>query len=45
MKKDVVLNEIMKLNWKERIIVKIFAKTIIKMYNIQRIKLINSILK
>lgn len=46
MKKDVVLNEIMKeLNWKERIIVKIFAKTIIKMYNIQKIKLINSILK
>lgn len=34
MKKDVVLNETMKeLNWKERIIVKIFTKTTIKIYN------------
>ncbi len=32
--KDVVLNEVKKeLNWKERIIIKIFAKTFLKVYN------------
>mgnify|MGYP001137614340 CR=1 FL=1 len=46
MKKDVVLNEIIKeLNWKEKIIVKIFARTIIKVYDIHRIKMINKILR
>lgn len=31
--KDVVLNEVKKeLNWKERIIIKLFAKTIKKIY-------------
>lgn len=33
--KDVVLDEVKKeLNWKERIIIKIFTKTIIKIYKI-----------
>ena len=31
--KDVILNEVMKeLNWKERIIVKVYRKTIYKIY-------------
>ena len=43
--KDVVLNEIMKeLNWKERIIVKVFRKTFIKVANMTRIKVINKII-
>ena len=38
MKKDAVLDEIKKdLNWKERIILTIFAKTYIKIYHITRI--------
>ncbi len=42
---DVVENEIMEeLNWKERIIVKLFAKTFEKVYNKCRIKIVNSIL-
>lgn len=42
---DVVKDEIMKeLNWKERIIVKLFAKTFEKVYNKCRIKIVNSIL-
>lgn len=42
---NVVENEIMKeLNWKERIIVKLFAKTFEKVYNKCRIKIVNSIL-
>lgn len=33
--KDVVLDEVMKeLNWKERIVVKLFKKTFYKMYKI-----------
>ena len=46
MKKDAVLDEIKKdLNWKERIILTIFAKTYIKIYHITRINIINNILK
>lgn len=42
---DVVENEIMEeLNWKERIIVKLFAKTFEKVYNKCKIKIVNSIL-
>ena len=42
---DVVKDEIIKeLNWKERIIVKLFAKTFEKVYNKCRIKVVNSIL-
>ena len=32
------------LNWKEKIIVKLFNKTFLKIYNISRIKSINSII-
>lgn len=43
---NVVLNEVKKeLNWKERIIVKIFRKTFVKVYNIVRIDTVNSILR
>lgn len=43
--RDVVLNEITKqLNWKEKIIVKIFAKTFVKVSNIIRIKIVNNML-
>ena len=44
--KDVVLNEVKKeLSFKERIIIKIFAKTFIKVYNITRINTVNAFLK
>lgn len=44
--KDVVLNEIMKeLNWKERIIVKVFRKTFVKVYGITGKKIFNNIYK
>ncbi len=44
--KDVVLNEVKKeLNWKERIVIKIFTRTFNKIYNITRIKLVNIIMK
>jgi len=44
--KELVLKEISKeLNWKEKIILKIFTKTIIKVYNITRINTLNRILK
>lgn len=33
------------LNWKEKIIVKIFAKTFNKVHNITRIKIINALIK
>lgn len=43
---NIVEDEIMKeLNWKERIIVKLFANTFEKVYNKCRIKIVNSILK
>lgn len=47
--KVVVLNEEVKevlkeLNWKEKIIVKIFSKIFIKVYNISRIKIVNKML-
>lgn len=42
---NVVKDEVIKeLNWKERIIVKLFAKTFEKLYNKCRIKIVNSIL-
>lgn len=43
---NVVENEIMKeLNWKEKIIVKVFAKTFKKVYNVSRINSINALIK
>lgn len=43
--KDVVVNEVKKeLNWKERIIVKLFTKTFAKVYNIARIKIVNKLI-
>ena len=42
---NVVLNEVKKeLNWKERIIVKLFTKTFAKVYNIARIKIVNKLI-
>ena len=42
---DVVKDEVIKeLNWKEKIIVKLFAKTFEKVYNKCRIKIVNSII-
>lgn len=42
---NVVKDELMEeLNWKERIVVKLFAKTFEKVYNKCRIKIVNSIL-
>ena len=39
------INEISKkLNWYERIIIKIFKKTFIKVYNLIRIKIVNQLL-
>ena len=39
-------NEIIKeLNWKEKIIVKLFTKTFIKVYNVTRINIINKFMK
>lgn len=44
--KDVVLDEIRKeLNWRERIVLKVFTKLIKKVYNIARINTINSFIK
>ena len=43
--RDVVYNVVKNdLNWKEKIIVKVFAKTTEKVYNISRIKTINLML-
>lgn len=43
--KDVVKNEIMKeLNWKEKIIVKIFSKTFFKIYGIAGKNILNQTL-
>lgn len=40
--KNVVLDEITnELNWKEKIVVNMFTKTFIKVYNITRINLVN----
>ncbi len=42
---NVVKNEIInELNWKEKIIVKVFAKTFEKVYNKCRIRIVNSII-
>lgn len=44
--RDVVYNVVKnKLNWKERIIVRIFTNTFYKVYNIGRINSINGMLK
>lgn len=44
--KDVVYNVVKdELNWKERIIVKVFERTFFKVYNISRIITLNNILK
>ena len=44
-KENEVINEILKkCNWKERIIVKIFRKVILKVYHNERIKIINKFL-
>lgn len=44
--KDVILNEVMKeLNWKERIIVKVFAKTVKKTYHIIRHRVFNNLMQ
>ncbi len=43
--KRAILNEITnELNWRERIVVNIFTKTFTKVYNIGRIKIVNSVL-
>lgn len=43
--KDVVENEVIKeLNWKEKIIVKIFNKTFLKVYGIAGKNIVNQIL-
>ena len=45
MKEDIVLDEVKKeLNWKERIIIKLFTKTFTKVYNIARIKIVNKLI-
>lgn len=44
--KDVVLNEVKReLNWKERIVIKLFTRTFNKIYNIARINIVNEIIK
>ncbi len=44
--RDVVENEVMReLNWKEKIIVKVFSNTFNKVYNISRINTINAFLR
>lgn len=44
--KKLIIKELFKyLNWREKIIVKIFANTFVKVYNISRIKTLNSYLK
>jgi hypothetical protein len=40
--RDVVLDE---LNWKEKIIAKVFKKTIIKVYHIARVRTFNELIK
>ena len=43
---DITLNEVMKeLNWKERIIIRIFNKAFNKVSNLIRIKMVNNIIK
>ncbi len=43
--KNAILNEITnELNWRERIIVNVFATTFTKVYNISRIKIVNKAL-
>ena len=44
--KDITLNEVMnELNWKEKIIVRIFNKTFNKVANLIRINIVNKMLK
>ena len=44
--KDVVLDELKKeLNWKERIVLKLFTRLMKKVYNISRINTVNKFIK
>ena len=44
--KNLIIKELSKyLNWREKIILKIFANIFVKVYNISRIKTLNSYLK
>lgn len=43
---DIILDELMKqLDWKGKIVGRLFPKTLIKVYNISRIETINKIIK
>ena len=43
---DVVVNELKNgLNWKEKIVMYVFTKTIVKVYNMARIKTFNELIK
>ena len=43
--KNVVLNEIIKdLNWRDKLLIKLFTDTFIKVYNIGRVKTFNNII-
>ena len=42
---NVIVNEVKnEFNWKEKIVLKLFTKTFIKVYNIARINTINNII-
>lgn len=44
--REVVLEEIKKeLNWREKIIARVFKHTIMKVYNIARIRMFNELIK
>ena len=44
--RDGVLDEVKKeLNWKEKIVAKVFKKTIIKVYHIARVRTFNELIK
>lgn len=46
MQENEVLKEVTKeLNWRERIVVKVFKKTINKIYDITRIIIVNKLIK
>ena len=46
MERNVEMNEVIKeLNWKEKILVKIFEKTFYKVYNKARIHIINTFIR
>lgn len=44
--KEITLNEVMKeINWKEKIIIKVFSKTFNKVANLVRINIVNQMIK